>query len=407
MFVGILLFLSIISLFFLLLPGVTTMMSLFFRKKEANSLPDSYQEADFGCIITAYKNLEITLPGVAALLRQSHERFTIYLVTDACEDVENYPVKDHRLVILNPEPSLNLKAKSIIYAMDRYVRPHDYTIVFDGDNLAHPDFLKELSKYVKRGDKAIQGQRTAKNLDTMYACADATGEFYKNYIERYGPYLIGSSSVISGSGMAVETEVYRAYLNSPEIQRGKHLWKKMLQEDKILQNFLIENGYRITYAWQAVLYDEKVTTSTQVETQRSRWLYSYFQNVPNSLRILWLGLKRFSWNDLYFGLITIAPPLFLQVFSALLLGVIWLLVDWKMSVLFVFALAVFSLNVLFTLYLSDAPAAIWKQLWGIPLFIWNQVKALLKMKDPNKNFKHTEHSRKVTIDELVDTNPEK
>jgi len=177
---------------------------------------------------------------------------------------------DERLTVLNPTPPLKLKAKSIIHAIENYKRKHDYSAVFDADNLAHPDFLKILNLYANNGMRSIQGQRTAKNLDTMYACADSTGEFYKNYIERYAPYLIGSSSVISGSGMAVEYDLYNEYLNSPEIQQGKEKWKKMLQEDKILQNFLLNKKEKISYAWDAVIYDEKVVSGDQVETQRSR-----------------------------------------------------------------------------------------------------------------------------------------
>ena len=91
-----------------------------------------------------------------------------------------------------------------------------------------PNFLAETNRYANAGYLAIQGQRTAKNLDTVYACADSIGEFYKNYVERLAPSLLGSSSVISGSGMAIERELYQSYLDSPEIQEGKELGKRML-----------------------------------------------------------------------------------------------------------------------------------------------------------------------------------
>ncbi|MEO1413399.1 MAG: glycosyltransferase [Bacteroidota bacterium] len=297
-------------------------------------------------------------------------------------------------------------SKSIIYAMEHYKRKHEYTLVFDADNLAHPDFLRTINRYVQAGHRAIQGQRTAKNLDTLYACADATGEFYKNYVERYVPYLIGSSAVISGSGMAVESELYRAYLASPEIEQGKHKWKKMLQEDKILQNFLLRRREKIAYAWDAVVYDEKVTTAEQVETQRSRWLFSYFQNLPNSSGLLWRGIRGGNYNQYLFGLITIAPPLFILLFGSGVLLLLGLLIDPRISLLLLIGIATFIGNIFFVLYLSKVPSEIWRALWGIPFFIWNQVTALFKMANPNKNFKHTEHSRSVSIDEVLKQNKE-
>ena len=69
--------------------------------------------------------------------------------------------------------------------------------------------------------------------------------------------------------MAVEAELYKAYLYGEDIQKGKHLWKKMLQEDKILQNFLLRKKEKIVFAKDAIVYDEKVTEANQVETQRS------------------------------------------------------------------------------------------------------------------------------------------
>ena len=384
--------------FFLVFPFFKVLVSLFSSEniEDKKDLP----ETDFACIITAYKNAEITKPGVQSLLKQNYSNFEIYVMADEC-DISNYNLTDEKLSVFSPDPPLRLKAKSIIYAIEHFKRAHKYILIFDADNLAHPDFLKIINQYVHEGYTSIQGQRTAKNLDTMYACADATGEFYKNYIERYVPYLIGSSSVISGSGMAVEAELYKAYLASPEIQQGQHKWKKMLQEDKILQNFLLRKKEKISYAWDAVIYDEKVTSAEQVETQRSRWLYSYFQNLPNSSGLVLRGLLGLNYNQLLFGLITIAPPLFILLFSSFGMMVVAAFVDLKLAAMMFTGLAIFVLNIFFVLYLSKVPTEIWKALWGIPLFIWNQVTALFKMADPNKNFKHTEHKVSVSIDEML------
>lgn len=392
------LILSGIILFFLVFPFLTVLFSQFFGEKiDAQKVTTEF---DFACIITAYKNVAITEHLVQSLLRQSHQNFHIYLVADECQS-SDFTFTNERLTVFYPDPSLRLKAKSIIHAMDHFVRHHDYTVILDADNLAHPDFLKEINKYANQGYRSIQGQRTAKNLDTVYACADSTGEFYKNYIERYVPYLIGSSSVISGSGMAVETQLYQAYLKSPEIQIGKEMWKKMLQEDKILQNFLLKRNEHIVFAKQAIVYDEKVTTGDQVEIQRSRWLYSYFQNLPNSSGLILSGIKNMSWNQLLFGVITIAPPLFILLFSALFILGLGLFINPYTSIWLFMGLGVFVLNIFWTLYLSEVPDQIWSAIWGIPLFIWKQFTALFKMANPNKNFKHSEHSKAVKIEEVI------
>jgi cellulose synthase/poly-beta-1,6-N-acetylglucosamine synthase-like glycosyltransferase len=361
---------------------------------------------DYGCIITAYKNVEIARPLVASLLKQSYQNHIIYLVADEC-DAFDFGIEDERFVPLRPRDALRLKAKSIIYAIKNFRRDHDYIAVFDADNLAHPRFLEEINRYANAGHLCIQGQRTAKNLDTTFAALDSMGEHYKNYVERQVPYLLGGSAVISGSGMATASELYKAYLASPEIERGKEMWKKMMQEDKILQNFVVREGKKIAYARNAIVYDEKVDSGRDVETQRSRWLFSYFQNVPNSAGFLLHGLFTFNWNRLYFGFVTIALPMFIQVGVAGILAVIGLFVHPLWSAVLIGAICVFGLNVLWTLKLDEAPKPVWDAVILVPKFVLRQFAGLLKMGNPNKNFKHTEHKKLVSVEDMLNGAKEK
>ena len=387
---------------FLVLPFLTVLAAQFAKNNTKSSLPQdkTLKEIDLANIITAYKNAEIAKPLVASLLRQNHKNHHVYLVADGA-DVSNWDIFDAKLTVLRPEEPLNLKAKSIIHATETFVRPHAYTIIWDADNLAHPNFLEEINAWANAGEKAIQGQRTAKNLDNKMAAADSLGEFYKNYIERLVPPRLGSSTVISGSGMAVETALYNSYLYGKEIQEGQHLWKKMMQEDKILQNHIIRAGERIVYAKDAICYDEKVSNAGQVETQRSRWLFSYFQNLPNSTGFILRGLFGLNWNTFLFGLITVSPPLFILMGLSGLCFLLGVVINWHISLVIALGLIVFIANIFWTLYLSDAPKAVFNSILAIPTFIFRQFLALFKMVNPNKNFKHSEHTVKVTIDDVV------
>jgi cellulose synthase/poly-beta-1,6-N-acetylglucosamine synthase-like glycosyltransferase len=355
---------------------------------------------DYGCIITAYKNVEIARPLVASLLKQTYQNHIIYLVADECDSFD-FGIVDERFVPLRPRDDLRLKAKSIIYAIKNFRRDHDYIAVFDADNLAHPQFLEEINRYANAGHLCIQGQRTAKNLDTTFAALDSMGEHYKNYVERQVPYLLGGSSVISGSGMATEAELYKAYLASPEIERGKEMWKKMMQEDKILQNFVLREGKKIAYARNAIAYDEKIDSGQDVETQRSRWLFSYFQNLPNSAGFLLHGLFTFNWNRFYFGFVTIALPMFIQVGVAGFLAIIGLFINPLWAAILVCAICIFGLNVLWTLKLDEAPKPVWDAVIQVPKFVLRQFAGLLKMGNPNKNFKHTEHKKLVSVEDMI------
>lgn len=383
----------------LVYPTVTMLLARALGKERLSAATNP-TDFDYACIITAYRNAAIAEPLVASLLKQTHQRLVVYLVADECPEYD-FPFNDERFVYLHPESPLRLKAKSIRYALGNFKRPHDYIAVFDADNLAHPQFLEIINRYANAGHTCIQGQRRAKNLDTTYAALDSLGEHYKNYLERETPYRLGGSAVISGSGMVTESTLYRAYLYSPEIEQGQHLWKKMLQEDKILQNFILRRGGKIAYARQALVYDEKVETGDAVETQRSRWLFSYFQNIPNAAGILRRGLTGLSLNQVYFGLVTLALPMFIQLAGAGLLFLLGLwIAPWCSLALFV-AMGIFALGILLALKLDAAPPPVWAALWQAPRFVFRQIRGLLKMRNPDKNFKHTEHKKAVSVDEVI------
>lgn len=402
-----------IYLFYALLPvvgvlffGLTfpfwTVVLAWFRREKINKTDVKItKKFDYANVITAYRNVEIAKGLVTSLLQQPYENHHIYLVADNA-DVSDWDISDPRLTVLKPEPALNLKAKSIIHAVENFVRDHEFIVIWDADNLAHPNFLDEINRYANFGYVAIQGQRTAKNLNTTMAAADAMGEFYKNYTERLVPYLLGSSSVISGSGMAVESNIYKAYLYGAEITKTKDQWKKMLQEDKILQNDLVGlRDVQIVYAKNAICYDEKVTTAAAVETQRSRWLFSYFQNFPNALRLILGVFRSGSWNQFFFGLVTINLPMFIMLGIAIFIFTISLFVNYWLAGFIAVGIFIFGCNILLSLKLSNVPSQVWQAIWGLPVFVLRQFTALFKMRNPNKNFKHSEHTVSVSIDDVL------
>lgn len=392
--------LSLLLILQLTYPFVTIVLAQFFGKERLGTSSALQQNFDYACIITAYRNADIAQPLVDSLLQQSHSKFIIYLVADECPETA-FSYSDDRFVYLRPELPLRLKAKSIIHAVAHFKRAHDYIVVFDADNLAHPQYLETINQYANAGHRCIQGQRRAKNLDSSYAALDSMGEHYKNYIERRVPYLLGGSAVISGSGMATAADLYRGYLASPEIEQGQHQWKKMLQEDKILQNFILQGGGKIAYAHHALVYDEKVDSGQAVETQRSRWLFSYFQNLPNAGGLLLRGIFKLNFNQAYFGFVTLALPMFLQVGLAVLLSLIGLWVAPFWSLALALALCLFTLGILWALKLDEAPKPVWDALWQVPKFVLRQMLGLLKMRNPDKHFKHTEQKKKVTVEEAM------
>lgn len=387
---------QILVLFFLLFPFLSVILSLLFRKPRLKSKIN--QKFDFGLIITAYKETEITLPLVDSLLKQNYDNYLIYLVADEC-DVSKLKFDDERVVVLKPASKLGSKIKSILYAIDNFKRQHQYVTIFDPDNLAHPKFLGVTNKFLNNGYKAVQGRRAPKNLDSIYACLDAMSEYYYNYLVKYLPYKIRSSATIAGSGMTIETKLYLDNLRKLEEENAKG--KVIVAEDKILQADLVEQGNVIAFARDAIVYDEKVSTASQVERQRTRWINSYFLYAKTAAGIMLKGLFSFNWNKMYFGLSTLIPPLFILILTTFFFTALNFFLNFNFFLIFAGAFAIFVLNIFFVLALSRVEPQVWKSIWGIPFFMFNQILALFRIKRSNKEFMETVHTKYLTIDEVL------
>jgi cellulose synthase/poly-beta-1,6-N-acetylglucosamine synthase-like glycosyltransferase len=369
--------------FWLFFPLLSTLVSL---PVKFRLYRESKDKVDFACIVTVYQNLEIAVPLVKSLLKQKYPNFHIYIIADKVEQ-RDFPLKDSRMNLIFPKEALNSKVRSIELALDSFGKQHEYCVIFDPDNLAHPDFLNSLNNAHQAGHPAAQGKRTAKNLNTDYACLDALGEYYYDFVARYIPYRIGSSSTIAGSGMSIRFDLYAANIKKEMdrfYQEGLNV-----SEDKALQLDLVADGHRIAYVPNAIILDEKVSTGAQVSRQRTRWLNSYFRHLKDILPVLQKGIRSKDINQWYFSLNVAMPPMVFLFGLAGILIMITLLVNWTLLFLILAGVGAFVVNFLFALQLNHTPKPIWKVLPKIPLFVINQILSILQIRKANKDFMHT------------------
>lgn len=385
--------LSSIIIFWLSFPLITSLLAYL---KGYISPKTNIEESDFACVITVYNNLDIAVPLVESLLQQRYSNYEIYLIADNVATKE-FPLAHSRLHIHYPEP-LNSKVMSIKRAIDVFVRPHEYVAIFDPDNLAHPDFLSEINAFHKKGFKTVQGKRTAKNLDTVYAALDAMGEYYYDYTVRRVPFVLGSSSTIAGSGMSVESNIYKKNIDREVAQFQRE--GVVVSEDKSLQMELVDSGVRIAYANKAILFDEKVSTSDQVSRQRTRWLNSYFRHTFEVLVLLLKGIYSGSWNRTLFSLTILMPPMIILAGGSIFLIFLNFVFQPVWACAIIGALILFALTFMLALKLNRAPSEIWNAIPLIPLFVVRQILSLLKIRKANTDFMATSHTYFKGFDEV-------
>jgi hypothetical protein len=93
------------------------------------------------------------------------------------------------------------------------------------------------------------------------------------------------------------------------------------------------------------------------------------------------------------------------MFILLGISLVWMCVSalfsLKMALAMFVAIGIFGLNIFLSLYLSRVPKQIWNAVGSLPQFAARQFTALFKMRNPNKNFKHSEHTVQVSIDDVL------
>ncbi|HTF81705.1 MAG TPA: glycosyltransferase [Cytophagales bacterium] len=377
---------------FAIFPALLNLISLLvtYRKKRV-----SEDQKDIACIITGYKNLDITVNLVESLLAQQYPNFHVYLVADHFEALV-YPVLSNKLSYLRPQPFLSSKSKSIKYAIDHFVRPHSHVVIFDPDNLVKPDFLGFINARLQEGYDVVQGRRTAKNLDTTYACLDAMSEFYYNHTQRKVPFVLGGSATIAGSGMCVKADLYTAFFAQENIDRH------IIAEDKLMQIYMVDQqGQRLAYAESAVVYDEKVSTGEQVQRQRTRWITSFFQYFGTGFGLFLKGLFTFKYNKALFGFTIIIPPLFILILLTGLLVLLSLFMGTKVFVGVLMLVALFVCHFFISLYASGAPNKVVKAVLFAPFFVARQVLAMTQFRKTKSDFLVTEKTVSKSIDEVT------
>ena len=340
-------------------------------KKEKREEEEEGQnaESDYAIIITAYGQADHVPVLLASVKLLEYRNYLVYVVADNCVLPELIE-QDRRVIVLYPEKVLANNVKSHFYAIDRFRREHDRLVIVDSDNLVHPGLLSELNKWFAAGYRAVQGIRKAKNLDTVYACLDAARDIYYHFYDGRILFTAGSSATLSGSGMAFDVALYRECLGEKEISGAGF--------DKVLQSEILFRDFRIAFAPEAIVYDEKTTDSKQLVKQRTRWIHTWFRYFKLGFTLVGKGVGNSSVNQVLFGLVLLRPPLFIFLTLSLAFIAIDLLLFPTVGYIWLAGIACFVVGFGIAMHRSSADPRIIKSLYAIPGFVYYQICALLK-----------------------------
>lgn len=377
---------------FQMLYSVILYVSVSVRRTWAKFSVTSVPERDYAIIVTAYKQTEMIPHAVESILSLNYKNYIVYIVADCC-DISNLKIDSDKVLILRPEETLASNIKSHFYAMNNFVRDHEYLTIIDSDNLVDAEYLNELNLAFDSGFSAVQGIRTAKNLNSHYACLDEAGDMYYRFVDRKVLFSSGSSASLAGSGMAFTTRLYRECL--------EHVNMHGAGFDKLLQYEIVKRSYRIAFAENAIVYDEKTAKTDQLVKQRARWINTWFRFIKLGIRLQFISVKNLNVNQFLFSMMLLRPPLFLLFLAHGLCLILNIVVFGWLSVVF-FLVPVIAFMYLFSKSLAHYRASkkIYSSLMNYPKFFYFQVIALLNSKRANQLSVATEHEHNSSLNKL-------
>ena len=378
----------------------------FWRRKKYNTLPP---KKNFAVMVAAHNEEQVIVQLIENLfvLNYPREFYDIFVVADNCNDRTAQLARDAGAIVYE---RFNLEQRGKGYAMEwifaklfRLKRQYDAIVVFDADNLVHPNFLQQMNNHLCNGEQVIQGYLDAKNPhDTWISGTFAISFWLSNHITNSAKYNLGLSSVLGGTGMCISTEILR-----------KFGWgATCLTEDAEFTMKVLLEGTRTTWAHDAIVYDEKPLTFMQSWRQRKRWAQGLFDVAARYIpKLLVEGIKRRDVRILD-GVLQLLQPHFLLLSATfILLNYICYIVPFYTNILFkiipvevwtLIAIGQYAFPIIILLKIKAAWKS-WLYLIFYPLFIysWIPITIVGFLSRNEREWSHTKHTRSLSYKDVM------
>ena len=332
--------------------------------------------------------------------------YDIFVVADNCTDKT---AEVASVAGANVHERFNKEEVGKGYAMgwmfdrvDKMDRKYDAFLIFDADNLVHPQFMLEMNDHLEKGESVIQGYLNSKNPTDSWVAGTFSIMFWMvNHMWHLAKYRIGLSTALGGTGMCIRTSIIKEY--------G---WDcTSLTEDMEFSMKLLTHGIKTTWAHDAIVYDEKVTTMMASCKQRLRWAQGQFDCADRYIpKLFATGIKQGNIVILD-GILQVSQPYFLLLTTVYLVfsyinayvpiytNILYQIMPMSVWQIIGIGQYLFPLIVLLKI---KVPPKIWFYYLLYPIFVysWVPVNILGWFRRHNKEWSHTVHTRAVGLGDV-------
>ncbi|MEY8762203.1 MULTISPECIES: glycosyltransferase family 2 protein [Clostridium] len=389
------------------------------RKKSSGEVEP---KRSFALIIAAH-NEEIVIEDIIESLKDldyPKKLYDIFVIADNCTDKTALKARKKGAFVYERN-SVGRRGKG--YALEwmfnkifKMKKKYDDIAIFDADNIVDKNFLKEMNKKFHQGYKVVQGYLDSKNPNDTWITGSYSIAFWSNNrMFQLARSNLGLSAQLGGTGFAVDTDILK-----------KLGWgATCLTEDLEFTCKLILHGYKVGWAHDAVVYDEKPLTLLQSWDQRKRWMQG-FTDVSSRyfFKLVKKSIKNCNFLLMDCALYSIQPIIAVLIgFSAISGGVQQIMKAFNLISNFNTVVYSINFNLLtvlmilfsilqfvytpFVLILEkklDFKIFIYYIFYPIYAITWFPISLLGIISKNNKEWHHTIHSRSIKIKDLEKAN---
>ncbi len=298
---------------------------------KAKTYPATDRLHTYGIVIAARNEQVVIGHLLDSIWQQNYDmtRVKVFVVADNCtDDTAAIARAKGAIVYERHDTSKARKGYALEYLFacinrDFGINFVEGYIVFDADNLLHPDYLTEINKAFDTGADIAVGYRNIKNFGRNPISSAYGIHFYRSTMQLHRPRArLGLPTHIAGTGY-----VLRANL----LTEGWHYTS--LTEDTQFTLTSVAHGRHIAFCEAATFYDEQPHEWRVMIRQRIRWakgrLFCFFRCAPGLLRGIFkkpCGGKRFACYDMFFyalpkALLSALASMLFALISAIVVGV--------------------------------------------------------------------------------------
>lgn len=259
--------------------GITTVLSVlmiyqvvyavigFFCK--AKKYPEAKTMHSYGIVIAARNERLVIGNLLDSIAAQNYDMslVRVFVVADNCtDDTAEICRAKGAIVYERNDPTRARKGYAMEYLFsfierDYGVESLEGYLVFDADNLLHPDYLKEINKAFDTGVDAAVGYRNTKNFSTNLISAGYGIHFCRSSALMHRPRaLLNVPTHIAGTGYVLRSHLLRD---------GWHFTS--LTEDTEFTLTSVADGLHIAFCEEAEFFDEQPYSMGVMVRQRLRW----------------------------------------------------------------------------------------------------------------------------------------